>query len=61
MLEQARELAHLYGSRLSTSLLQRRLGIGYPRAARLKDMLAEEGLVAGDDPSSGLEGDPFRP
>lgn len=31
---------------LSTSLLQRRLGIGYPRAARLMDQLEEEGIVA---------------
>ena len=27
------------------SLLQRRLGIGYSRAARLIDMMAEEGIV----------------
>jgi S-DNA-T family DNA segregation ATPase FtsK/SpoIIIE len=32
-------------SRVSVSLLQRRLGIGYPRAARLMDTLAERGLV----------------
>lgn len=31
---------------LSTSLLQRRLRIGYPRAARLMDQLEEEGVVA---------------
>jgi S-DNA-T family DNA segregation ATPase FtsK/SpoIIIE len=31
---------------LSTSLLQRRLRIGYPRAARLMDQLEEEGIVA---------------
>ncbi|MEX2598263.1 MAG: DNA translocase FtsK, partial [Dehalococcoidia bacterium] len=31
---------------LSTSLLQRRLGIGYPRAARLMDQLEDEGIVA---------------
>ncbi|HLH22196.1 MAG TPA: DNA translocase FtsK [Chloroflexota bacterium] len=37
-------------SRVSVSLLQRRLGIGYPRAARLMDTLAERGLVeAGED------------
>jgi len=29
----------------STSLLQRRLRIGYPRAARLMDMLEDEGIV----------------
>ena len=32
---------------LSTSLLQRRLRIGYPRAARLMDQLQDEGIVAG--------------
>lgn len=32
-------------SRLSVSLLQRRLGIGYPRAARLMDLLEERGIV----------------
>ena len=31
---------------LSTSLLQRRLRIGYPRAARLMDQLQDEGIVA---------------
>src|SRR5579884_324125 len=31
--------------RVSVSLLQRRLGIGYPRAARLLDLLAERGVV----------------
>ena len=30
---------------LSTSLLQRRLRIGYPRAARLMDQLEDEGIV----------------
>jgi S-DNA-T family DNA segregation ATPase FtsK/SpoIIIE len=33
-------------SRVSTSLLQRRLGIGYPRAARLIDLMEERGVVA---------------
>ena len=31
--------------RASTTLLQRRLGIGYPRAARLMDQLEEEGII----------------
>jgi DNA segregation ATPase FtsK/SpoIIIE, S-DNA-T family len=31
--------------RVSASLLQRRLGIGYPRAARLIDLLEERGIV----------------
>jgi S-DNA-T family DNA segregation ATPase FtsK/SpoIIIE len=43
--ESARELAGQH-SRVSTSLLQRRLHIGYPRAARLIDMLEENGVVA---------------
>jgi S-DNA-T family DNA segregation ATPase FtsK/SpoIIIE len=32
-------------TRVSTSLLQRRLGIGYPRAARLIDLMEERGVV----------------
>ena len=35
---------------LSTSLLQRRLRIGYPRAARLMDELEEAGLVGPGEP-----------
>ncbi len=38
LLEQAKELAKQY-SDVSTSFLQRKLHIGYPRAARLKDQL----------------------
>jgi S-DNA-T family DNA segregation ATPase FtsK/SpoIIIE len=44
LLEKAWELAIQY-NRMSTSLLQRRLRIGYPRAARLMDLLEEEGVV----------------
>lgn len=40
----AKDLASQH-SRVSTSLLQRRLHIGYPRAARLIDLLEEEGIV----------------
>ncbi len=43
--EAATELASQH-SRVSTSLLQRRLHIGYPRAARLIDMLEENGVVS---------------
>jgi S-DNA-T family DNA segregation ATPase FtsK/SpoIIIE len=42
--EAARELA-VQHTRVSTSLLQRRLHVGYPRAARLIDLLEEEGVV----------------
>jgi S-DNA-T family DNA segregation ATPase FtsK/SpoIIIE len=44
MLEKAKELAYEH-NRISTSLLQRRLRIGYPRAARLVDLLEEQGVV----------------
>ena len=45
MYEAAKELA-VQHSRISTSLLQRRLLIGYPRAARLIDLLEEDGIVS---------------
>lgn len=44
LLEEAIELVKRY-KRASASFLQRRLRIGYPRAARLMDMLEEEGIV----------------
>ena len=44
LLDKAWDMATQY-NRLSTSLLQRRLRIGYPRAARLMDLLEEEGVV----------------
>ncbi len=44
LFEAARDLARQH-SRISTSLLQRRLHIGYPRAARLIDLLEEAGIV----------------
>ncbi|MEJ2558585.1 MAG: DNA translocase FtsK [Anaerolineae bacterium] len=44
MLEEAIELVVKTG-RASTTYLQRRLGIGYPRASRLMDQLEEEGIV----------------
>ncbi len=49
LLEKARRLASEH-SRISTSFLQRRLGIGYPRAARLMDLLEEQGIVAAGEP-----------
>jgi S-DNA-T family DNA segregation ATPase FtsK/SpoIIIE len=44
LLEKATELAQEH-SRISVSMLQRRLRIGYPRAARLMDELEEAGIV----------------
>ncbi len=41
LMETARELAREHDN-ISTSFLQRRLGIGYPRAARIKDQLDKE-------------------
>ncbi len=50
MFNKALELAQTH-RKLSTSLLQRRLRIGYPRAARLMDQLEEEGVVGPGDGS----------
>jgi len=44
MFEKAKELAFEH-NRISTSLIQRRLRLGYPRAARLMDMLEDAGVV----------------
>ena len=49
-LDKAIELALSY-SKMSTSLLQRRLRIGYPRAARLMDQLEDQGVVGPSDGS----------
>ena len=50
LFDKAVELAHTQ-QKLSTSLLQRRLRIGYPRAARLMDELEENGVVSAGDGS----------
>jgi len=42
LMEEARKIALEHGGQISTSFLQRRLQIGYPRAARLKELLDEE-------------------
>ena len=50
LFDKAVELAYTQ-KKLSTSLLQRRLRIGYPRAARLMDELEENGIVSAGDGS----------
>ena len=42
-------------NQLSTSLLQRRLRIGYPRAARLMDELEDAGVVGPGEPGKPRE------
>ncbi|MGB7725140.1 MAG: DNA translocase FtsK [Dehalococcoidales bacterium] len=42
LMEEARKIAQEHGGQISTSFLQRKLQIGYPRAARLKELLDEE-------------------
>ena len=42
LLEEARKIAEEHGGQISTSFLQRKLQIGYPRAAWLKELLDEE-------------------
>lgn len=54
MLEEAIKLVTGSG-RASTSFLQRRLGIGYPRAARLIDLLEQEGVIGPADGSKPRE------
>ncbi len=54
LLEKATELAQEH-SRISASMLQRRLRIGYPRAARLMDQLEELGIVAGTESGQSRE------
>ena len=49
LLEQAEQIVQEY-ERASTSLLQRRLRIGYARAARLIDLLEERGVIGRAEP-----------
>lgn len=49
--EMAKELA-IKSNKISVSLLQRRLRVGYARAARLLDILEENGIVG---PADGAE------
>ncbi len=51
MLEDVLKLTVQSGE-LSASLIQRRLGLGYPRAARIMDLLEELGVV-GEEPGGG--------
>jgi len=66
MLEQAIELVIDEGE-ASASLIQRKLGLGYPRAARIVDLMAELGIIG--EPEAGARGrkvlikkgqDPFK-
>ena len=50
LITRALQLANKH-NKLSTSLLQRRLRIGYPRAARLMDELEDMGIVSSGDGS----------
>jgi S-DNA-T family DNA segregation ATPase FtsK/SpoIIIE len=52
LLEEAKRLAQEY-KHISTSFLQRRLRIGYPRAARLMEALQQAGLVEEAPPEQG--------
>jgi S-DNA-T family DNA segregation ATPase FtsK/SpoIIIE len=60
LLDKARELAQEY-KHLSTSLLQRHLRIGYPRAARIMDMLEAESFTAPAKPENSEDADRGHP
>jgi S-DNA-T family DNA segregation ATPase FtsK/SpoIIIE len=51
LLEDAKQLAQEY-KHISTSFLQRRLRIGYPRAARLMEALQQAGVVETAQPET---------
>ena len=53
MLDEAVDLARRQG-RASISMLQRRLRIGYTRAARLVETMEEKGIVGPPDPTTGV-------
>ena len=54
MLPAARRLAK-ESSHISTSLIQRRLHVGYPRAARIMDSLERDGLISRSEPGGPAE------
>ncbi len=54
LMDKAIELTSRY-SHLSTSLLQRRLRIGYPRAARLMDQLEDDGIIGSGEQGKSRE------
>lgn len=54
LLDEAKEIVSKY-DRASASLLQRRLGTGYARAARLLDLLEEAGVVGAGNGSKPRE------
>tara|TARA_Y100000814_G_scaffold148493_1_gene107842 strand:+ start:1637 stop:3856 length:2220 start_codon:yes stop_codon:yes gene_type:complete len=54
LFSKASELAGRY-SHISTSLLQRKLRIGYPRAARLIDQLEDAGVIGPEEPGKSRE------
>ena len=54
MLQEAQRLA-IHHSRISASLLQRKLGIGYAKAASLLDHLEDRGIVGPGDPGKSRE------
>jgi S-DNA-T family DNA segregation ATPase FtsK/SpoIIIE len=51
LMEEAKRLAQEY-KHISTSFLQRRLRIGYPRAARIMEALQQAGLVEAAQPDT---------